>query len=233
MPGSTFARLVAFDGLIHGWDLATSTQQEWDPPEDVVAEVDAFARQAIAPEMRDGTFAQPPSHPSMQHHCYDSSPSAGGRSSDAHRCGGTMNAGLASRMIGLKHHDAQPAGVLRGVDAADLPGEAPEWAGQFEAIENLLVLITGVRVPVGVESITPPGMRHFAQLRHRDRRSCDTPAKPAFDVFLRPEEVHRCSSEDNVVPPTRRWEQAMEQHARVVRLLVVYIDGNGFAAVRA
>ena len=65
MPGSTFARLVAFDGLIHGWDLATSTQQPWNPPENVVAEVDAFARQAIAPEMRDGdTFAQsiePPS----------------------------------------------------------------------------------------------------------------------------------------------------------------------------
>ena len=64
MPGSTFARLVAFDGLIHGWDLATSTQQTWDPPEEIVAEVDTFARQAIAPEMRDGdTFAhaiQPP-----------------------------------------------------------------------------------------------------------------------------------------------------------------------------
>jgi uncharacterized protein (TIGR03086 family) len=58
MPGAAFARLVAFDGLIHGWDLATSTQQAWDPPDDVVAEVDAFARQAIAPEMRDGdTFA--------------------------------------------------------------------------------------------------------------------------------------------------------------------------------
>lgn len=58
MPGAAFARLVAFDGLIHGWDLATSTQQAWDPPENVVAEVDAFARQAIAPEMRDGdTFA--------------------------------------------------------------------------------------------------------------------------------------------------------------------------------
>jgi uncharacterized protein (TIGR03086 family) len=59
MPGSTFARLVAFDGLIHGWDLATSTQQPWDPPHEVIAEVDGFARQAIAPEMRDGdTFAQ-------------------------------------------------------------------------------------------------------------------------------------------------------------------------------
>jgi uncharacterized protein (TIGR03086 family) len=58
MLGSGFSRFVAFDGLIHGWDLATSTQQAWDPPEDVVSEVDAFARQAIAPEMRDGdTFA--------------------------------------------------------------------------------------------------------------------------------------------------------------------------------
>lgn len=59
MPGSQFARLVAFDGLIHGWDLATSTNQAWNPPNDLVAEVDAFARQAIAPALRDGdTFAQ-------------------------------------------------------------------------------------------------------------------------------------------------------------------------------
>ena len=59
MPGSTFARLVAFDGLIHGWDLATSTQQAWDPPAEVVAEIDSFARQAITPELRNGdTFAQ-------------------------------------------------------------------------------------------------------------------------------------------------------------------------------
>jgi uncharacterized protein (TIGR03086 family) len=59
MPGATFARLVAFDGLIHGWDLASSTNQPWDVPVEIVIEVDAFARQAIAPEMRDGdTFAQ-------------------------------------------------------------------------------------------------------------------------------------------------------------------------------
>ena len=25
MPGEVFARFVAFDGLIHGWDLATAT----------------------------------------------------------------------------------------------------------------------------------------------------------------------------------------------------------------
>ncbi len=58
MPGGTFARLVAFDGIIHGWDLASSTDQPWMPPDDIVTEVDDFARQALKPDMRDGdTFA--------------------------------------------------------------------------------------------------------------------------------------------------------------------------------
>ncbi len=58
MPGAMFARLVAFDGLVHGWDLATATGQSWDLDDDLVAEVDGFARQAITDEMRDGdTFA--------------------------------------------------------------------------------------------------------------------------------------------------------------------------------
>lgn len=58
VPGSVFARFVAFDGLIHGYDLAISTGQSYDPPADVVAAVDSFAREALGPDMRDGdTFA--------------------------------------------------------------------------------------------------------------------------------------------------------------------------------
>jgi uncharacterized protein (TIGR03086 family) len=58
VPGSIFARFVAFDGLIHGYDLAASTAQAYDPPHDLVASVDSFAREALAPDMRDGdTFA--------------------------------------------------------------------------------------------------------------------------------------------------------------------------------
>ena len=58
MPGSVFVRYVAFDGLVHGWDLAVSTGQPYTPPADVVAEVDDFVRDLLKPEMRDGdTFA--------------------------------------------------------------------------------------------------------------------------------------------------------------------------------
>lgn len=64
MPGETFARLVAFDGLIHGWDLASSTGQPYEVPADVVAAVDEFARGALTAEMRDGdTFKDPTDAP--------------------------------------------------------------------------------------------------------------------------------------------------------------------------
>ena len=58
MPGAVFARFVAFDGLVHGWDLATATDQQYSLPDAVVREVDGFARQALTDGMRDGdTFA--------------------------------------------------------------------------------------------------------------------------------------------------------------------------------
>ncbi len=64
MPGAVFARLVAFDGLVHGWDLAISTQQDWLPPEQLVSEVDSFAREAITETMRnDGDSFAPEKAP--------------------------------------------------------------------------------------------------------------------------------------------------------------------------
>jgi uncharacterized protein (TIGR03086 family) len=63
MPGATFGRFVVFDGLVHGWDLATSTGQPYDPPDVLVTEVDTFARQAVDP-LRDGDTFGPPVEPS-------------------------------------------------------------------------------------------------------------------------------------------------------------------------
>ena len=53
VPGETFARFVILDGLVHGWDMATATGQPYDPPDALVAAVDAFSRQALDP-LRDG-----------------------------------------------------------------------------------------------------------------------------------------------------------------------------------
>lgn len=58
MSGESFARFVAFDGLVHGWDLAVATGQAYEVPDEVVAEVAAFARGALTDDLRDGdTFA--------------------------------------------------------------------------------------------------------------------------------------------------------------------------------
>jgi uncharacterized protein (TIGR03086 family) len=57
LPGETFARFVVFDGLVHGWDMATATGQVYAPSDELVAEVESFARQVLDP-LRDGqTFA--------------------------------------------------------------------------------------------------------------------------------------------------------------------------------
>lgn len=53
LPGETFARLVAFDGLVHGWDLASSTDQRFEVPTAVIDAVDTFARSFLVDEMRD------------------------------------------------------------------------------------------------------------------------------------------------------------------------------------
>ena len=64
VAGDTFARFVAVDGLLHGWDLATATGQAFDIADEVVKEVEAFAHAAISAEMRAaGMFAEPTTPP--------------------------------------------------------------------------------------------------------------------------------------------------------------------------
>lgn len=64
VSGETFARFVAVDGLLHGWDLATATGQSFDVDDDVIDAVDTFARTAITPAMRAaGMFAEPTDAP--------------------------------------------------------------------------------------------------------------------------------------------------------------------------
>jgi uncharacterized protein (TIGR03086 family) len=62
VPGDAFARFVVLDGLVHGWDLATATGQAYEPPDALVAEVEAFARTAVEP-LRDGNTFGPAVEP--------------------------------------------------------------------------------------------------------------------------------------------------------------------------
>jgi uncharacterized protein (TIGR03086 family) len=58
VDGAFFARYVAFDGLMHAWDLGRATGQDVVARPDVVAAVDGYARTLLVAEMRDGdTFA--------------------------------------------------------------------------------------------------------------------------------------------------------------------------------
>jgi uncharacterized protein (TIGR03086 family) len=64
MDGATFAAVVAFDGLMHGWDLAAATGQTYAVDADVVTTVDEFARVALTDDLRDaGLFAAPTEAP--------------------------------------------------------------------------------------------------------------------------------------------------------------------------
>lgn len=63
VPGETFARFVVLDGLVHGWDLATATGQAYDPPEELVAAVQAFGEQALPPLAGSDAFGQPTEPP--------------------------------------------------------------------------------------------------------------------------------------------------------------------------
>jgi uncharacterized protein (TIGR03086 family) len=68
VPGAVFARFVAFDGLVHGWDIATAAGLSYAPSHAVVAAADGFARQALTDDLRDGdTFATAVTPPADAH----------------------------------------------------------------------------------------------------------------------------------------------------------------------
>lgn len=111
--------------------------------------------------------------------------------------------------------------------------KAPEIPGEPEPIEDRLVAVPGVRPPVRGEAIFIPGMRKFAQPLHWDRRARLAAGEPALDVLSRPEEIHGASSEDNVIPPAGRGDQAVKEEAFVIGPLIAHRNPQRFTAVRA
>jgi hypothetical protein len=54
-----------------------------------------------------------------------------------------------------------------------------------------------------------------------------------MDVLFRPEEIHRASGEDGILPPLGGRNQAMKEEVIPAGAFVVDLDCNRFAAVRA
>lgn len=60
MTGQTFLRFAAFDLLVHSWDLATTIDAPLEVSDDLVADVDRFARVVLDPWTRDHINFQEP-----------------------------------------------------------------------------------------------------------------------------------------------------------------------------
>lgn len=59
MPGSAALQLILWEYLVHGWDLAVATGQEWNPPAEAATGSLAFAKQMLTPQWRGKDFGQP------------------------------------------------------------------------------------------------------------------------------------------------------------------------------
>ncbi len=73
-------------------------------------------------------------------------------------------------------------------------------------------LLTPPGPPVGREPVPPPRVGEVAKLgRADDLATFVAPQlEPPIHVLFRPEEVHRASGEDDVVPPVRGRDEAVE-----------------------
>ena len=112
-------------------------------------------------------------------------------------------------------------------------GEVPERIREPETVQDRLVLLTGSRPPVRIDPIAPPCVRQFTQLGDADGCAGSSRPEPATDVLFRPEEIHRASSENDVVPPSNSWDHAMEQQAFIARQLIAHLHHDRLTAVGA
>jgi hypothetical protein len=112
-------------------------------------------------------------------------------------------------------------------------GQGPERIGEPEIGRDGLFLLTGAWPPVRIDPVALPGVRQFTQLGDGDRPAGSPGTELAADVLFRPEEIHRASSDDDIVPPSNGWDEAMEPQAFIVRLLIAPLHRDRLTTVGA
>jgi len=83
--------------------------------------------------------------------------------------------------------------------------EVPKRASEPRASEHSLRLRRRKPLPASVEPLTMPRLRQRPQLLRREHRAAIQSAHlaPPVHMLFRPEDKHRASSKDDVLPPAR------------------------------
>src|SRR5258706_11824965 len=126
--------------------------------------------------------------------------------------------------------------VIRLVQAlVDLP-QTPERSFESNAREESLGFLDRPPAPGGISPIVfVPGLCQPPALLDRENSAaCKVPVTaPLVDVLFRNEEQHGLSREDDVVPPTVRWNAKMNQPASGLESAAYDVDAELRAAARA
>ena len=120
---------------------------------------------------------------------------------------------------------ARPREPLAGAPQAQIPPQAkptlgiPEVAGEAQSGEDLPHLRGFRPARIGLKPRRVPRLREAPELVHPDERPHRDSLRlaPFPDSFFRPEEQHRASRENNVVPPVSRGNEAVEQPVGALR----------------
>ena len=70
----------------------------------------------------------------------------------------------------VAHHQVAPANGVSPSGIGIQAGQAPERIGQPQTVQDRLVLVTSVWLPVRIDPVTPPRVRQVTKLRDPDRR---------------------------------------------------------------
>ena len=73
--------------------------------------------------------------------------------------------------------------------------QTPEVPHKVQPVEDCLVLVPRVRPPIAIEPIRVPRKSELDEFFYRNGCSWLASIQPSRNVRLRPEEIHRCSSE--------------------------------------
>src|SRR5438132_12910305 len=89
--------------------------------------------------------------------------------------------------------------------------QTPEVPHKVQPVEDCLVHVPRVRPPIAIEPIRVPRKSELDEFFYQNGCSWLASTQPSRNVLLRPEEIHRCLGEWDVVHPFGGRDHAMDR----------------------